>query len=87
MAAEAVLEAGCARYAIRDQRLTSIVPFLDQRVAHAEALALDGRTAIGTRANLREARDLLGDILGFLPRPTFRGEVLDVYKRQALYST
>jgi hypothetical protein len=43
VAAETVLKAGCSRHAIRDQRFTAIIPFLDQRVADAEAVALDRR--------------------------------------------
>src|SRR5262249_41820532 len=41
VSAQAILEAGRALHAILDQRFASIVPFLDQSIAHAEAMALE----------------------------------------------
>ena len=37
MPTEAILEAARARYAVRDQCFTPIVPFLNQRFAHGAA--------------------------------------------------
>jgi hypothetical protein len=65
VATEAVLEAGRAVDAIKDQRLASIVPFLDQCIAHGQAVALDGGAAIGAHAHLREPRDVLRELIGF----------------------
>src|SRR5262249_51425256 len=55
---EAVLEAARARHTVRDERFAPVVPFLDRRLAHPEAVALDGGASIGAPANPREARDL-----------------------------
>ena len=74
--AETVLEARRSGYAVFDQRLAAVVPFLNQRLAHGEPVALDGGPAIGAYANLREARDLLREFLRLLPRAAFRGDVL-----------
>ena len=65
VAPEAVLEAGRAVDAIEDQRLASVVPFLDQRLAYGQAVALDGGATIGAYANLREPRDVLRQLFGF----------------------
>src|ERR1700691_3547591 len=73
--AETVLEAGRSGDAIFDQRLAPIVPFLDQRLAHAEAVTLDGGAAVGTSADLRKARDLLSNLLGFLSGAAFRRDI------------
>src|SRR5215470_14951416 len=59
LSAQAILEAGRALDTILDQRFASIVPFLDQSLAHAEAMALERGASIGTDADLRKARDLL----------------------------
>src|SRR5580658_6672737 len=73
--AKTVLETGRSGHAVFDQRLAAVVPFLNQRLAHGKAVALDGGTAIGADANLREARGLLRKLLGLLPRAAFRGDI------------
>src|SRR5262249_59818813 len=45
------------------QRLAAVVPFLDQGLAHAEAMAFDRRPPIGPHADLGKAGDLLGKFL------------------------
>src|SRR5580658_9481498 len=66
VASQTVLEVGRSGDAIFDQRLAPIVPFLDQRLAHAKAVTPDGRAAVGASADLWKARDLLSKFLGFL---------------------
>src|SRR5712691_1891379 len=52
---EPILETAGACHAVGDQGLAAVVPFLNQTLAHAKPMALDGRTAVGTNANLRKA--------------------------------
>src|SRR5262249_26304058 len=59
VSAQAILETGRALDTISDQRFASIVPFLDQRIAHAEAMALECGASVGADANLRESCDFL----------------------------
>src|SRR5262245_30108377 len=63
VATEAVLEAARARHTVRDQRFAPVVPFLNQRLAHAEPMALDRGASIGAHANLWEACDLPRQLL------------------------
>ncbi len=65
--AEAVREAARTRYAVFDESLTSVVPLLNQGLTNAQAVTFDGGAPIGADANLRETRDLLGQLFGFLP--------------------
>src|SRR5215468_8172886 len=64
---EAVLEAARTCDAVRDERFAPVVPFLNQRLAHAEPVALDGGASIGAHANLREACDLPCQLLRLRP--------------------
>src|SRR5262249_30080346 len=82
--AESVLEPSRARDAIFDERLAAVVPFLNQRLAHRQAVALDRRAAIGAHAHLREAGDLMRQLLGLLPRAALRREVFAQADIQAL---
>src|SRR5712672_4572702 len=45
--AKSPAKAGCARHAVLDQGLAAVVPFLDQTLAHAKPMALDGRPWVG----------------------------------------
>src|SRR5262245_40430393 len=56
--AKAVPKAARPRHTVLRERFAPIVPFLNERFAHVEAMALDGRAPIGAHANLRKARDL-----------------------------
>ena len=67
--AEAVPEPARARHAVLDHRLAAVVPLLDQRVAHAQAVALDGGATIDAHTDLREARDLVSECLAASARP------------------
>src|ERR1700756_3052525 len=71
VAAETVLEPGGAVDTVDDQRLAAVVPFLNERIAHRKAVALDRRAAIGAHASLREAGDLLRQLLRLLPSASF----------------
>src|SRR4030095_11300508 len=73
MPSKSTAEAGCAGHAIRGQRLTGAVPFLNQTLAHAKPMALDGRPAVGTNADLRKARDLLCHCLCLRAGASLRG--------------
>ena len=53
VAAEAVLEAGRAGDAVLDQRAAAVVPFLNQRLAHGQAVAPDRRAPIRAHATTR----------------------------------
>src|SRR5215204_1826412 len=64
--AEPVLEPARARYTVLDQRFAPVVPFLNQRLAYAKPVTLDGGAPIGPHANLREPRDLSCQLLRFL---------------------
>src|SRR6266516_5326992 len=56
---EPILEPAGPCHPVGDQGLAAVVPFLNQTLAHAKPMALDGRPPVGTNANLRKARDLL----------------------------
>src|SRR5207247_5618819 len=81
---EAVLEAARTCYAVRDERFTPVVPFLNQRLAHAEPVALDGGAAIGTHADLGEACDVMSQLLRFLARAALGHEIFTQADLQAL---
>src|SRR5512134_1402719 len=82
--AEAVLEAGGAGDAIFRQGFAPIVPFLNQRSANGEPMAADGGTTIGTDADLRKARDLAGEPLGFFADGAVRHDVFAEPDAEAL---
>ena len=75
VATEAVLETGRAADAVDDQRFAPVVPFLNQRIAHGEAVTLDGGAAIGAHAHLREPRNLLRQLFGFAAGAAFWGDI------------
>src|SRR5262245_49473188 len=66
------------------QRLAAVVPFLDQGLAHAEAMAFDRRPPIGPHADLGKAGDLLGKFLRLGAGAALGGEVFTQAERQAL---
>ena len=82
--AEAVLEAGGAGDAIFRQGFAPIVPFLNQRIANGEPMAADGGTTIGTDADLRKARDLAGEPLGFFADGAVRHDIFAEPDAEAL---
>src|SRR6266403_4054315 len=75
MPPEPILETAGACHAVGDQGLAAVVPFLNQTLAHAKPMALDGRTTVSTNANLRKARDLLCHCLCLRACAPLRGEV------------
>src|SRR5262249_52646203 len=81
---KAVLEAARTCDAVRDERFAPVVPFLNQRLAHAEPVALDGGASIGTHANLREACDLPCQLLRLRPRAPLGGDIFAQADAQAL---
>src|SRR5262249_48903576 len=81
---EAVLEAARTCDAVRDERFAPVVPFLNQRLAHAEPVALDGGASIGTHANLREACDLPCELLRLRPGASLRADIFAQADVQAL---
>src|SRR6266487_5263279 len=82
--AEAGLEAARARDAVRNQRFAPVVPFLNQGIAYAEPVAADGGAAIGTHADLGEARDVMSQLLRFLARAALGREIFTQADLQAL---
>src|SRR5882757_7664572 len=70
---EPTLEAAGARHTVLDQCFAPVVPFLNQRLAYAKPVTLDGGASIGTHTDLREARDLPGHLLRLLAGAPFRG--------------
>src|SRR5262245_49773382 len=76
VAAEPVLEARRAGDAVFDQRFAAVVPLVDQRLAHREPVAPDGRATVGAHADLREACNLARELLGLGARPALRRDVL-----------
>src|SRR5262249_42327084 len=84
VATEAVLEAARARHTIRDQRFAPVVPFLDQRLAHAEPVTPDGGAPIGAHANLRKARHPARDPPPLPPRASLGSDVFAQADVQAL---
>src|SRR5579883_1668177 len=73
---ETILEAGGTRDTIGDESFTAVVPFLDQGLANAEAVAANGRTAVGTDADLRKSRYLIGQGLGLGARRALWRDIL-----------
>src|SRR5215470_17786951 len=84
MAAKTTGEAPRARHAVFDQRLAPVVPFLDQTIAHGKTVALDGGAPVGTDADLRKARDLLGEFFRLRASTTLGGEVFAQANLQTL---
>src|SRR5258707_12862829 len=66
------------------QGLAPVVPFLNQRLADTQPMALDGRPAVGTNANLRKACDLLCHSLCLRACASLRREVFAQADRHAL---
>src|SRR5437667_4522186 len=83
---EPILETAGAFHAVGDQGLAAVVPFLNQTLAHAKPMALDGRPPVGTNANLRKARNLLCQCLCLRARSPLRGEVFAQADRHAFVS-
>src|SRR2546426_12216444 len=77
-------EAARTGHAVRDQRFAPVVPFLNQRLAHAKPVTPDGGAPIGTHANLREAGDLAGELLRLRTGAALGGDVFAQPDRQAL---
>jgi hypothetical protein len=50
---EPIPETSCARHTVRDQCLAPVVPFLNQRLAHAKTVTFDGGASIGAYADER----------------------------------
>src|SRR5262249_16075570 len=84
VAAKTTGEAARARDAVFNQRLTPVVPLLDQPFAYGKTVALDGGAPVGTDADLRKARDLLGDFFRLRPSATLGGEVFAQANLQTL---
>ena len=59
MPAKPVLETARSGDTVFDQRFASVIPFLDKRLAHGKAMALDGGAPVGAHADLWKAGDLL----------------------------
>ncbi len=72
---ETISETTRTGHAVPNQRLASVIPFLNQRLAHAKTMALDRRASIGARADLGELRYVLRELLRFLPRAPLGREI------------
>src|SRR5690606_28153402 len=68
VAAEAVAEPRRTGDAVLAQCLLAVVPFLDHRLADRQTVLADRRAPVGAHADLREAGDVVGDVLGRLAR-------------------
>src|SRR5437868_5293112 len=79
-----IAEAPCPRHAVRDQCLPPVVPFLNQSLADAKAMALDGRPSVGANADLGKARNLLRESFCFRASSSLRGQVFAQADRHAL---
>src|SRR5262245_15382705 len=86
MAPQPALEAAGTRYAIGDQGFAAIVPFLNQRVAHTKPMAFDGRTPVCANAHLREAGNLLRQLLGLRSGAALGGDVFAQANAQTFLS-
>ena len=73
MAPQAVLEPRGAGDAVGGDGLTAITPLLNQRIAHRQTMAPDGRAAVDADAGLGEAGDVSGQLLGLFAGPLRRG--------------
>ena len=76
MAAKAVLETGRSIDAVFDQRLTPVVPLMNERIAHGKSVALDGGAPVCAHADLWKACDFLCEFLCLCARGTFGRHVL-----------
>src|SRR3982751_1079979 len=83
MTAEPAAETAGPRHAVRDQRFAAVIPFLNQRLADAEAMALDGGAPVGADADLRKPRDLLGERLRLGAGSALGGQIFAQADRQA----
>src|SRR5262249_27282886 len=70
-----VLEAARTPHTVRDERFAPVVPFLDQRLAHAEPVTPDRGASIGSHANLREAPVPPRQLLSLLASAALGGDV------------
>src|SRR5262245_6191220 len=84
VAAEAGLEAARTGDTVLHERFAPVVPFLNQALAHAEPVTADGGASIGTHADLREARDVMRQLLCFGTRAALRREIFAQADLQAL---
>ena len=75
VASKAALEAARTCHPVRLQGFTPIVPLLDQRFAHTEPMAFNRRAPIGAHADLREAGDLVRQLLRLGARSALGGEI------------
>src|SRR5260370_22102609 len=71
--------------AVRDQRFAPVIPFLNQRLAHAKPMAPDGGAPIGAHANLREAGDFARELLRLRTGAALGGDVFAQADGQALF--
>jgi hypothetical protein len=76
VAAEPIPESTCTCDTVRDQCLTSVVPFLDQSIADAKSMALDGAAPISADADLRKVGDLASYLLRLRASASLGSEVL-----------
>src|SRR3989454_8889155 len=78
-------EAARTGHAVRDQRFAPVVPFLNQRLAHAKPVTPDGGAPIGAHADLREAGDLARELLRLRTGAALGGDIFAQADRQALF--
>src|SRR5215831_3285314 len=82
---EPIAEATCASHSIGNQSLTSIIPFLDQALAHTQSMALDGAAPIGTNADLRKLCDLARQLFRLGEGASLGGEIFAQADRQTFF--
>src|SRR5262249_45345606 len=85
MPTETVSKTACTGAALFNHRFASVVPFLNQRLSHAQTVALDGGASIGACADLRETRDLLRELLRFLACAPLWRQIFAQSNGQALF--
>src|SRR5215204_276853 len=72
---EPAAEAGCPGHAVFDQRLASVVPLLDQGLAHRQTMTLDRRSSISAHTDLWKPCNLLRQLLRLRPCSPFLGDI------------
>src|SRR5215475_13375952 len=85
MPAKAVFETSRAGNAVLDQRFASVVPLLDERLAHGKTMTLDGGPPVRPDADLGKAGNLLRELLCLCASGSLWSEIFAQTNVQAFF--
>ena len=85
MPAKAVLETSRSGDTVFDQRFASVVPLLDERLAHGKTMTLDGGAPVRAHADLRKAGDHLREFFCLCASASLGSDVFAQTNIQAFF--